>query len=245
VRVAFLTWGVGSTLWLINTFRTRGVDRVLLENGSDVSLLRSAETLTLVPATPRHAGLIFFTGGGVHADAYVPLLRPLAAAGFRVEIIRLPWRLAPLEQHKTAAIERAVRVIQRGDSGIRWVIAGHSLGGALAARLAAVAPPTVAAMVLIGTTHPKERNLSGLAIPVTKIYGTLDGVAPPEAVEANRRLLPGDTRWVVIDGGNHSQFGYYGSQLFDGTPTISRERQQDVTRAVLADALALADSALP
>lgn len=245
MRAAFLTWGVASTLWLVNTFRTRGVDPDLLENGTDVSLLRSSEALTLVPATPRQAGLIFFTGGGVHADAYVPLLRPLAAAGYRVEIIRLPWRLAPLERHKTAAIERAVKVAQQGDSSMRWVIAGHSLGGALAARLAPVAPPSVASMVLIGTTHPKEQDLSGLSMPVTKVYGTRDGVASPDAVAANRGLLPGNTRWVAIDGGNHSQFGYYGSQLFDGTPTISRERQQELTRAVLADALALADSALP
>ena len=198
-----------------------------------------------MPSHPKLAGLIFFTGGGVHADAYVPLLRPLAAAGYRVEIIRLPWRLAPLEGHKAVAIERAVKVIQQGDSGMRWVIAGHSLGGALAARLAPMAPPSVASMVLIGTTHPKERNLSGLSMPVTKVYGTRDGVAAPGAVEANRHLLPAHTHWVAIDGGNHSQFGYYGSQLFDGAPTISRERQQELTRAVLADALALAVATHP
>jgi pimeloyl-ACP methyl ester carboxylesterase len=217
----------------------------MLVDGPGVSVLRSPEALSLVPAAPRGSGLVFFTGGGVHADAYVPLLRPLAAAGYRVEIIRLPWRLAPLEGHKTTAIERGVQVIQRADSTMRWVVAGHSLGGALTARLAPIAPPSVASMVLIGTTHPKERDLSGLSMPTTKIYGTRDGVAPLEAIEANRRLLPAHTRWVAIDGGNHSQFGYYGSQLFDGTPTISRERQQDLTREVLADALAQADPALP
>jgi hypothetical protein len=50
-------------------------------------------------------------------------------------------------------------------------------------------------------------------------------------------LLPADTRWVEIEGGNHSQFGHYGHQLFDGSPTTTREEQQAVTRAALLDAL--------
>jgi hypothetical protein len=72
---------------------------------------------------------------------------------------------------------------------------------------------------------------------VTKVYGSNDGVAPPDRMFSNRGLLPKDTRWVEINGGNHSQFGHYGRQLFDGKATTSREAQQATTRAALLEAL--------
>jgi hypothetical protein len=65
---------------------------------------------------------------------------------------------------------------------------------------------------------------------------TADGVAPPNRVFSNKGLLPKDTQWVEVKGGNHSQFGHYGHQLFDGKASISRESQQAATRSVLIEA---------
>lgn len=243
VHRGFLAWGIGSTLWLANTFRTRGVDAALLDSSDAVQVSLTRERLDLRPRSPHQAALLFFTGGGVHAEAYVPLLRPLADSGFRVAIVRLPWRLAPHESHKVAALDRAMQVIGEGLPGTRWVVAGHSLGGALAARLARDAPPSVAAIVLVGTSHPRDHDLSGVALPILKVTASGDGIASPARVEASRHLLPAATRWVVIEGGNHSQFGHYGSQLFDGRASISREQQQEQTRAVLASVLATVDTA--
>jgi pimeloyl-ACP methyl ester carboxylesterase len=93
-------------------------------------------------------------------------------------------------------------------------------------------------MVLIATTHPKEDDLSLVAIPVTKIYASNDGIAPPDRVRENRGLLPPHTKWVEIAGGNHSQFGRYGQQLFDGTATITRDEQEALTREAILLALA-------
>jgi hypothetical protein len=50
-----------------------------------------------------------------------------------------------------------------------------------------------------------------------------------EEVEANTIYLPDDTNWIFIEGGNHSQFGYYGNQLGDNSAGISREQQQELT----------------
>jgi len=72
---------------------------------------------------------------------------------------------------------------------------------------------------------------------VTKVYASNDGVAPPNRVISNKGLLPKETQWVEIKGGNHSQFGHYGHQLFDGKATISRETQQTATRSALLEAL--------
>ena len=52
---------------------------------------------------------------------------------------------------------------------------------------------------------------------------------------ASRSLLPPDTRWMAIEGGNHAQFGWYGSQSGDCPAALSRaEQQAQIVRATLA-----------
>ncbi|MGD8330710.1 MAG: alpha/beta fold hydrolase [Acidobacteriota bacterium] len=242
VRIAFVVWAVVSTTWFLNIFRTRDVPAAMLADDERVTVRDSDATLEFHPVGEAAAtGLVFITGGGVAPEAYVPLLRPIAEHGFPVYIVKLPYWMAPLERHKQTAVGRALDVID-GTDAEHWVVAGHSLGGALASRVAARAPQSLVAMVLIGTSHPKEIDLSGTPIAVTKVYATNDGVATPEMIDTTRDLLPATTRWVEIAGGNHSQFGNYGHQLFDGEATISRARQQEITRAALLNAVEAARS---
>lgn len=239
IRLGFLTWAIVSTLWLVNSFRTQGVAPKTLQSSSSVSVQDRVETLEFTPRSPRSkTALIFICGSGVTAQAYAPLLRPIADKGYAVFVVKLPYRFAMIEAHKQAAVERVNRVIAEHPNISNWVLAGHSLGGALACRVVRTAPRQISALVLIGTTHPKDDNLSGLPLPVTKIYATHDGVAPWEKINANRKLLPPSTLWVEIKGGNHSQFGHYGHQFLDGTATVSRSTQQEITRSALLDALA-------
>lgn len=239
VRRGFFLWAVISTSWLANSVRTRGVDDRLLQSSAAVSVVDQAATLAFLPTLSNDKkGLIFICGSGIAAAAYAPLLRPIAEAGYPVFVVRLPYRFAPLESHKQAAMNRARGVIATHPEVLHWVMAGHSLGGALTARLAGSDARALSAIVLIGTTHPREDDLSSLQMPVTKIYASEDDIAPPDRVLANRRLLPLRTKWVEIKGGNHSQFGRYGHQFFDGTATISREQQETITRsAILATLL--------
>ena len=89
-------------------------------------------------------------------------------------------------------------------------------------------------MQAIGTTHPRDVDLSRLTAPVTKIVGTRDGIAKPEGVETNRAKLPAATDWVWVEGGNHSQFGWYGFQPGDRRATVPADVQHTITiRAVL------------
>lgn len=83
-------------------------------------------------------------------------------------------------------------------------------------------------LILIGTTHPKEFNLSNLDIDVTKIFATNDGLASEKENIEYAKNLPTHTNWVKIEGGNHSQFGYYSFQIGDNRATISREEQQAI-----------------
>jgi len=239
IRAGFVVWAVLAMSWLADSVRTRGVDENLLRSNQQVSVLNDATGLTFLPvSTSDHTGLVFICGSGIAAEAYAPILRPIAQEGFPAFVIRLPYRFAALESHKHMAVDRAREVIATHPEVTRWVIAGHSLGAALAARLAHSDAGSLSAMILVATTHPKDDDLSFLHIPVTKIYGSHDGVAPLDRVLANRGLLPPHTKWVEIAGGNHSQFGRYGHQLFDGTATISREEQEALTRSAILQTLA-------
>ena len=238
IRRGFLLWAVIAMLWLANSYRTHGVPNGTLRSSPTISVVDGATMLEFMTTRPSsNPALIFICGSGVSAHAYAPLLRPIAEAGYPVFVVKLPYRFAPLESHKQAAVERARGVIAAHTETSHWVVSGHSLGGALACRVAQSDPKAFSAMVLVGTTHPKHENLSSLPMAVTKVYASNDGVAPPNRTLSNKELLPKATQWVEIKGGNHSQFGHYGHQLSDGDATISREAQQTATRSSLLEAL--------
>lgn len=212
-----------------------------MRSDATVKVSDDTESLAFLPVVAQDkAGLVFVCGSGVTARAYAPMLRPIAEAGYPVFIVKLPYRFAPFASHKNDAVERARGVIASHPEIRRWVIAGHSLGGALACRLVQADPEICDAMVLVGTSHPKIDDLSQLSLRVTKVYATNDGVAPPERTLAGKHRLPKSTQWIEIPGGNHSQFGHYGHQLFDGKASVSREKQQEVTREALLGAVAAA-----
>jgi pimeloyl-ACP methyl ester carboxylesterase len=56
----------------------------------------------------------------------------------------------------------------------RWVVGGHSRGGAVAARFVHTDPSGVAGLVLIGTSHPRDFSLAQTPVPVTRVHGTRD-----------------------------------------------------------------------
>lgn len=237
VRFGFIIWATFVMSWLANSLRTQNVDDALLQSSQTIKVVGDDNALRFLPAASNRSALIFFCGSGVAAEAYAPLLKPIAEQGYAIFIVKLPYRFAPFESHKEQAIARALSIIATQQTFKRWVVAGHSLGGALAAKMALTHADALAGLVLLGTTHPKAQSLSFLRIPVTKVYATNDGIAPSARVLANRALLPAHTRWVEIPGGNHSQFGRYGHQLFDGTASISRVEQEQQVRTALLEAL--------
>ena len=49
-----------------------------------------------------------------------------------------------------------------------------------------------------------------------------------DELEASSTLLPAKTEYIVIEGGNHAQMGWYGEQAGDNEATISRSEQQSI-----------------
>ena len=112
-----------------------------------------------------------------------------------------------------------------------WYIAGHSLGGAMAANYAAAHAEDFDGLILLAAYSTKD--ISQTTLRVLSVYGSEDGVLNRESYEKNWSNLPTDTTEVVLDGGCHAQFGSYGPQNGDGIPTISGEEQVRQTTEVI------------
>ncbi|MBK9124736.1 MAG: alpha/beta hydrolase [Chloroflexi bacterium] len=199
-----------------------------LESSEAVSV-STEPWLTFTPAEPAGTGLVFYPGGRVLPEAYAPAARALAEAGYLVVIPAMPLNLAVFAPSTAKAVIAAHPEIDA------WVIGGHSLGGAMAANFAHANPDAVQGVVLWASFPQASDTLAGSGLVVASIYGTLDGLASVDDIDASRPYLPDGTAFVAIDGGNHAQFGYYGPQGGDLEATISREEQQaQVVTATLA-----------
>jgi Alpha/beta hydrolase family len=226
------------TGWSLLAFRATSFARAALDSDDRVAVEYADSAWSFHPrSSPRRAGLLFFPGGMVDPVAYAPLMRGIAVAGYPALLIELPRRGTFGGADSPEVFTRARTAMRREASVVRWVAAGHSLGGAVAARMAHEDPAGLAALVLIGTTHPRDFSLADSHLQVTRVYGTRDTVADVSKQERTRGNLPAAARLVAIDGGNHSQFGYYGFQPGDWPATISREAQQRLTLEALLSVL--------
>ncbi len=175
-------------------------------------------------------GLIIYPGGKVPAAGYGPTAQAIAAKGYLVVITPMPFDLAVF------GIAAANGVIDAHPEVEAWALAGHSLGGSMAAQYVADHPYAIEGLAL-WASYPAT-DLSTLALAVVSIYGTLDGGAARMAGPDTRAKLPPDTVYVPIEGGNHEQMGWYTGQPDDPPATIERAEQQrqvvDATVGMLA-----------
>ena len=237
LRTLWIAAGLSFALWLYLGVQASGVPDEAVESDRYVTVARTDRALEFRPlVNRRNAGMIFLPGAMVEPTAYAPLLKKVAAAGYSTHLVYLPMRCAFTES-QVRQLFRAIHEVMASEPKTTWVLAGHSRGGMLAARFLHENRTGLAGLALIGTTHPRDFSLAGVTMPVAKIYGTRDGVASFDKIRQNRHLLPPDTTWVEIEGGNHVQFGYYRHQLGDGDATISRAEQQKRLETALLAAL--------
>ncbi|WP_344779503.1 alpha/beta hydrolase [Microbacterium kribbense] len=200
------------------------------------------ESVDRVTFTPRHdadsLGVFFQPGALVDARAYAAVLRPLAEHGHTVVIAKQPLGIAFLAMGAFDAARHDHPEIAD------WIIGGHSLGGTVAAITAQDAQhddPGAAAGLLLFAAYPATDISATLAVPVESLSGSRDGLATPAKIAASHATLPPSTRFIVIEGASHAQFGAYGPQAGDGVPTIdAADAREQSSAAALAFAAAVA-----
>lgn len=188
-----------------------------------LTLTDEGSAWVLAPADgASETGLVFIPGAKVEPVAYAATLAGVAAEGVTVVITKPTLNLAffdlrPLSEFTALAPEVP-----------DWFVGGHSLGGVRACQLA----EDTDGLVLFGSYCATD--LSGTDLPVLSISGSEDGLSTPAKIEEAADLLPADTEFVVIEGGNHAGFGAYGPQAGDGEATIPpAEIQEQITAALV------------
>jgi hypothetical protein len=163
-------------------------------------------------------GLIIYPGGNVDFHSYAPLAADISKNGYYTVVVKMPLSLAVFNK------SRADEIISQYPQIKHWAIAGHSLGGVMAARYALDNEEIIKGLLLWASYPDKDISLTD--ITVLSLVGTNDGILNLERYETSKPYLPDNTVFMPIVGGNHSYFGSYGFQRGDLEADITQEDQQ-------------------
>lgn len=161
--------------------------------------------------------VIFYPGAKVEYTAYLPMLYQLAQQGTDVFLIKMPANLAFFGINKADTIMEQYQYDQ-------WYMAGHSLGGAMAASYAAKHLDELDGLILFAAYPTKALKSDDFS--VLTLYGSEDHVVNMDKIISGRAYMPAQYAEVCIEDGNHAQFGNYGEQEGDGIALISADEQQ-------------------
>jgi hypothetical protein len=220
IGVILLLLAAGFSIWAYTPAAPMPEALAAMEGDSSVNVTKDG-WVTFTPATGEpDTGVIFYPGGRVDYRAYAPLMRELAEQGYLVTLVPMPFNLAIFGSEKADQVMAAHPEVEK------WIMGGHSLGGAMAASYVYNNPGMVDGLFFLAAYPAGNQSLADSKVKVLSISGTNDGLANPEKIAASIPLLPPDTIFFPIQGGNHAQFGWYGLQSGDLPAEISREDQQ-------------------
>lgn len=202
--------------WVNSTYHSDKMAEAAMKSDSSVTVTKD-DWISFMPEQREDTGFIFYPGGLVEPEAYVPLCRKIAEEGYLVVIVPMRWNLAVLSP------DRAEEVIEKYNNIRKWTIGGHSLGGVMAAKFAAEHKEITG--LALYAAYPQGDKIADTDLKVLSLYGSKDGVADLSKVKHAK--LPNDAELIEIKGGNHCYFGSYGMQKGDNAADIAPEEQTD------------------
>ena len=223
----FIVFAVLFALFFFYTENYYHADRtaVMMLRTDEYAAVTSSQTGLLFDGPGEEDLLIFYPGAKVQETSYAPLLRQIAEEGMDVFLVRMPARLAFFGSNK------ADEALQETADYANVYIGGHSLGGAMAANYAAEHAESLDGVILLAAYSTKPLPDS---LPILSVYGTEDGVLNRANYEKNLANVP-NLQEVVIEGGNHAQFGSYGEQRGDGEASIDPGMQWNETAEAILE----------
>ncbi len=176
------------------------------------------DNLTILsPSFKSDTALIFYPGAKVENIAYLPILEKLKQNGITCILVKMPFNMAIFD------VNAADKIFEKLPDIKNWYIGGHSMGGAMASSYASKNKDKVNGLILLGAyiygDYPAENALT--------VYGTFNS-----NLEKNINY---SDNIVVIEGGNHAQFGNYGKQKGDPEATISTDEQQNIAVSAILE----------
>ncbi|MFW6006095.1 MAG: alpha/beta hydrolase [Candidatus Bipolaricaulota bacterium] len=235
ILAAILVAGLGITAWFLRPQQVMSEATESLEGAEAITVsefeLDNVEGIFLKPVEDaEQVSVIFYPGARVPAKAYAPAALEIARQGYEVYLVKMPLNLAILGWKK------AGKVISTRNRARKWVLTGHSMGGAMAARFISRTDYPVSGLVL-WAAYPPEGTRFSSSLRVLSITGGKDEIISGEKVERSRSQFPESAEFLEIEGANHSQFGWYGFQSGDGQATISRRSQTEIVARLTAEFL--------
>jgi predicted esterase len=202
---------------------------------NDILIINNKPWLTFSPTDfNSKTGFIFYPGGRIDPQGYASLMRTIANEGYFVVVPIMPLNMAVFNSNI------ADKIIATYPDVNRWVIGGHSVGGTMAAQYTNTHGELIDGLVIWASYPADSTDLSDFDLPVVSIYGSLDPRVNQSSVVERQHLLPEDTIYFRIEGGDHHQFGSYEIDPKDNHATISRESQHE---QILQSTLSLLETA--
>lgn len=221
VLVAVLALAIGCVIYINDDYDASEAAMALIETpAEDIHLIVDEEGRMIFEPEAATTGIVFYPGGKVEAESYAPLMTALAREGILTVLVPMPANLAVLDTDAAEGVVEQYNYIEG------WYMAGHSLGGSMAASYLAEQTDSDYYEGLILLAAYSTEDLSKNTLDVLSIYGDQDKVLNKEKYEKYFPNLPADyTHEEIIKGGNHAQFGDYGEQDGDGKAKISAKEQ--------------------
>lgn len=231
VLIALVITAAGFCIYASDYYHAGSQAESLIETGvedSGTTIVDSSLTIA-VGDSSSSCGIVLYPGAKVEPEAYVPLAAKIADKGIYCVIAKMPFNFAFFN------INAADAVLESAPQVEHWWIAGHSLGGAMAAQYASGNADKLEGIALLEAYAASD--LSGTDLKALVIYGSNDEVLNRDKLKSNANNLPKEAQTISIEGGNHAGIADYGPQEGDGKATITPEEQQTQTASAIVKAI--------
>jgi hypothetical protein len=146
LTIAIISIAAGLLSVAINwaTYARPPLQESILALESDDQVAVTADPwLTFSPASnPSNAGFIFYPGGRINPQGYASLMHQIAAEGYLVIVPEMPINMAVFNPNI------ADKIMVKHPEVTSWVIAGHSVGGTMAAQYSSTHPDAINGLMI-------------------------------------------------------------------------------------------------
>lgn len=219
---------VYGVVYVYTPYKPNGFDLASVQNEyKDLKIAENSDYFSLIPkvlsSSKISSAYIFYPGGRVAPESYLRhwafISQNQNIASF---ILKSPFNFAILNTNQ------ADKVLEDYSSLREIYVGGHSLGGVAASSyVSSNSTNSKIHGLFLWASYPADSSLQSSTIPVISLYGSKDGFVSDQKIEDSKSKLPPNTKFIKIDGMNHSEFGDYGLQSGDNEPSISYQKARE------------------